>query len=86
MVNSAEAEIGPQNTEYMMNPYDQSTNAVGDVIEPNQKYIESKQEFIGDRRGHTINTEKVIKGSKYSNLPVRKLFLNLIFIFLADRK
>jgi len=73
----AEAEIGPQNTQYMMNPYDQSTNAVGDVIEPNQKYIESKQEFIGDRRGHTINTEKVIKGSKYSNLPVRSKYLNL---------
>ena len=73
----AEADNATQNTEYMMNTtYDRSENADGDVIGQNQKYIgpKSSEEFIGDRRGHTINTEKVIKGSKYSNLPVRKGF------------
>ena len=73
----AEADNATQNTEYMMNTtYDRSDNADGDVIGQNQKYLgpKSSEEFIGDRRGHTINTEKVIKGSKYSNLPVRKEF------------
>jgi hypothetical protein len=76
----AEADNATQNTEYMMNTtYDRSENADGDVIGQNQKYIgpKSSEEFIGDRRGHTINTEKVIKGSKYSNLPVRSKYLNL---------
>ena len=44
----------------MMNTtYDRSDNADGDVIGQNQKYIgpKSSEEFIGDRRGHTINTE-----------------------------
>ena len=74
----AEAENAPQNTEYMVNPhYERPNNADGDVI-GQKKYIgqhwKQNETFIGDRRGHTINTEKVIKGSKYSNLPVRKDF------------
>ena len=62
----------------MVNPhYERPNNADGDVI-GQKKYIgqhwKQNETFIGDRRGHTINTEKVIKGSKYSNLPVRKDF------------
>ena len=71
----AEAENASQNTgaEYMINPHYDRPNHIGDgdIIGQKHKYLgqhwKQNGTFIGD-------IEKVRKGSKYSNLPVRKDF------------
>ena len=56
--------------------YARSNNADGDVNEQNHACFGKhwNEKYIADRCGHTNNTGKVIKGSKYSNLPVRNGF------------
>jgi hypothetical protein len=55
------------NTEYTIN-----TSMPQHLNDGDGKILEPKPaEFIGDRRGHRINTDKVVKGSNISNLPVR---------------